>query len=270
MKKNIKSGKTILVGVDYTKSSANAIEYAAMLAAKGNASLMLFHIYEAPVIHTNSGLYFISYKSLQTTNRTKLEKLADSLRAKNPSLPVKVFASSDSFKIEVENLVGSKKIQYIVLGLESKTRISKFIYGSHGTSIAGKVDCPVIIVPEKYKAHKLTKAVLAVDNYDTLNTKVMSKVKSLSTRFNVPVNYVHVRPQGDLEIETRKGKKDIELELVEAKEITGGIIRYSKKKSSDLIIIVSQSHSPLYNFFNESNTKTIAFQSKIPVMAIHE
>ena len=33
--------------------------------------------------------------------------------------------------------------------------------------------------------------------------------------------------------------------------------------------IISHSHSELYNLFNDSNTKLIAFESKKPVMCFH-
>lgn len=271
MKKSNKAHKTILVGIDYTKSSGNAVEYAAMLAEKGKTSLILFHIFDAPVVHTNSGIYFISYKSIKETSETKLENYRDIIKEKYPNLSIEILTSSEPFQMQIEALIRRRKVQYIVLGLETKSRISKFIYGSHGTSIAGKVSCPVIIVPEKYKDHNLTNAVLAIVNLKTANYNIMKKVNDFSSYFKTKVNNVHVRTPEDFFFndDTSKAKK-IKLEVIEGKSFTDGISNYSKSKNVGLIMIVSQSHSALYNFFNESNTKTIAFQSKIPVMAIHE
>ena len=64
--------------------------------------------------------------------------------------------------------------------------------------------------------------------------------------------------------------KKLPIEVIKAKDIQDGIIKYSKDKNTDLITIISQSHSALFNLFSESNTKKIAFQTKVPVMAIHE
>lgn len=270
MKKSNKPHKTILVGIDYSKSSANAVEYAAMLAEKGKTSLILFHIFDAPVVHTNSGMYFISYKAIQESSETKLENYRDLIKEKYPALSIEILTSSEPFQMQIEDLIRRRRVQYIVLGLETKTRISKFIYGSHSTSIAGKVNCPVIIVPEKYKDHKLTNAVLAIDNVKTANYEIMKKVKDFSSYFKTKVTNVHVRTPEDFffKNDSRKAKK-IKLEVIEARSFPDGISKYSKNKKADLTMIVSQSHSALYNFFNESNTKTIAFQSKIPVMALH-
>ena len=60
------------------------------------------------------------------------------------------------------------------MGLEAKDRMSKFIYGSHSIDIAGKIDCPVIIVPSKYKTHKLSKIVLTVDSNEKMHKPTLS------------------------------------------------------------------------------------------------
>jgi nucleotide-binding universal stress UspA family protein len=270
MKKTSKRPKTILVGVDYSKSSDNALGYAALLAKKGKADLMLFHSYEVPVVHTNSGIFFISYTAIKAANTKRLEKYKDKLKEEHPGLNIKIFTIGASFRIELEELQRKHAIQYIVMGLESKSRISKFIYGSHGTSIAGKMNCPVIIVPEKYKTHKIGKAVMAVDNLKTINYDVLKKVKDFSSQFHVLYSNVHIRTQQEFTFEKSTRSKKLPLEVVEANDFPDGISRYAKEHAKDLIIIVSKSHSAVYNFFNESNTKTIAFRSKIPVMAIHD
>jgi hypothetical protein len=70
----MKNNKTILVGIDYTKSSENALNYAILLAEKSVSSIMLYHVYETPVVHTYSGAYFVSYPDIDKYNQEKLEK----------------------------------------------------------------------------------------------------------------------------------------------------------------------------------------------------
>ena len=51
--------KTILVGVDFTKSSEHTINYAVALAKQSESKLLLFHGLMAPVVHTTSGMVFV-------------------------------------------------------------------------------------------------------------------------------------------------------------------------------------------------------------------
>jgi nucleotide-binding universal stress UspA family protein len=269
-----KTKKTILVGIDYSKSGDNALDYAVMMARKGNAKILLFHMYETPVIHTYSGAYFISYTEMQGYNKEKLEKYKEKFMLKHWNLEIETFATYKTFKNGVTDLIKSHKVHYVVLGLESKSRFSKFIYGTTGLDVAGKISCPVIIVPEKYKEHKLNKAVLALDNRKSVETKVMQKVDAFNKQFKIKKDIIHVKTENEfLFVSGKKAaalNKKWKVNIVEASNFEQGIINYSKQNKIDLISLISHSHSLIYDLFNESNTKMIAFKSRIPIMSIHE
>ncbi len=269
----MKNKNTILVGVDYSKSSENALMYAALLASKTDASLMLMHVFDVPVLHTNSGIYFISYESIQEEHKTHLEKYKQLVTKKYPKMEVKTFVTSLSFKSEIKDLSSSKKIQYVVLGLETKSKISRFIYGTTGLDIAGKVDCPVIIVPQQYKEHKLGKTVLAVDNAEATRSKLFTKFAKFNEVYKTKASYVHIKTEDELNLgikPSKKSKPEIKIDQLESKSFVLGINRYVRENNIDLVTVVSQSHSFIYDLFSERNTKLIAFQSKTPVMSLHE
>jgi len=265
----LKNKGNILVGIDFTKSSENALNYAVLLAQRSGFAITLFHVFDTPVVHANSGAYFIEYASLKQNFTARLEQYKKNVEEKHPLLSIHVFTTFNSFKAEVQELVDKKKIQYVVLGLETKSKISKFIYGTTGIDIAGKINCPVIIVPEKYKAHKLEHIVLAIDNKHKQHAKEIKQVKKFAEQFNCSVNYLHVRTEHELIIEKSKNK-DLPVETINSKEFKTGIKNYLKNHPKDLTVIITHQHNFLYHFFIESNTKEIAFQSKTPVMSVHD
>lgn len=272
---NKEKTKTILVGIDYTKSSENALLYAILLAKKSGASLLLFHVFDMPLIHTNSGPYFVSYSNLENEGDVaKLEKYKTDILSKFPKLKIGVLGSFNSMKQEIKNLYKHHDIDYAVLGLETKTKISKFIYGTTGVDIAGKVECPVIIVPEKYTKHQLSKIAVAIDNKKVLKSKLMAEIDDLSSRFKVKKQFIHIKTEDEfLMIDEKASKKNSEKlnpVTIEALDLKSGITKYTNKNQPDAIVLISRSHSAWYNLFNESNTKQIAFSSKIPVISIHE
>lgn len=264
-----KSKETILVGIDFTKSSANALNYAIMLAEKTKASLLLFHVFDTPIVHANSGAYFVEYASLKSNNVARLEQYRNEVLKSHPKLKIDIRTSFASFKEEVNALAKIGKINYIVIGLETKSKLTKFIYGTTGVDIAGKVDCPVIIVPEKYKVHKLERTVLAIDNKNKQHAVVLKKHLGFVKKHKCKNVNLHVRTEDELLIEKIKNK-DLPVETIEAKDFKTGLIKYTRVNNIDLVTVISHSHSFLYNLFAESNTKQIAFQSKVPVMSIHD
>ena len=267
--------KLILVGIDFSKSSLNAARYAATIASKCNYGLLIFHTFDAPVVHSNSGLYFVSYKGLKETSERKMEKFITGLQSEFQKLKISYFSTSGSFSNEIEVLLAKQDIRLVVLGMKVKDKISKLIYGSHSTDIAGKVDAPVIIVPEKYTDALISKIVLAVDTKASISASAKRQISSFVELLKAKLEVLHVRTPGELLLERKKdvlkiGKFRYTIHSVSAKDLQDGLASYTKTNKNNLIVILSREHSFLYNLFNERNTNKIAFSSKIPVLSIHE
>jgi nucleotide-binding universal stress UspA family protein len=266
--------KTIIACTDFTPSSLNACNYAALLAKKLKCKLTLFNLFEAPVVHSNAGLYGITFKAQEFSSRNKSAKLLDQLQEKYPSVPMNYFVTAGAFQQEIEEFNRLHQVEATVMGLAAKNKINRFIYGSHGINLAGKIDCPVIIVPDTYKKHSLKKIILAVDNEEKLRRASLQELEKLAANTRASVLPVHIRTEDELfstPVQKIKiNKKFSKVAVVEGNDLQEGMKAVLRETSADLVCVISKTHSSFYNFFVESNTKKIAFASKIPVMAIHE
>ncbi|MCE3227701.1 MAG: universal stress protein [Bacteroidetes bacterium] len=266
--------KTIIAATDFTSSSVNACRYAAMLAERLNCKLVLFNLFEAPVIHSNMGLYGISYTAQRQSSQLKAQKLENDLNRLFPKVKTDFFVTSGSFKEELEYFTSSHLVEAAVMGLKTKNSISKFIYGSHGVNIAGKINTPVIIVPENYKSHKISKIALGVDNNEKLYKTSLLELEHIVKGLNAKLKPVHVRTEDELfkpmQNDIKFNGAIIPIKTMESKNIETGIKRYCSLNSIDMIVTLSKSHSVFYNLFSESFTRRIAYATKIPVMALHD
>ncbi len=266
--------KTIIAGTDFTAASANACEYAAFLAQKLNCKLVIFNFFEAPIVHSNVGLYGISYTAQKSESDKKTTKFIKQLQTNFPKVSIDYFVTFGGFKNELENFVTEHQIQAAVLGLSAKNKISKFIYGSHGVNIAGKIDCPVIIVPSSYKIHKLSKVVLAVDNNEKLLGSSLKGFGKFIENAKAKLSLLHVRTEDELfhpvVNKIKINSQTFSIEEKKSKDLQTGVKRYSALNNCDLVAILSKKHSVFYDLFVESNTKKVAFAAKVPVMSIHE
>jgi len=266
---------TIIAGVDFTASSYNAARYAAMLAEKLQCKLTLFNMFDVPMIHSNSGLYFMSYSSIRDVHADKLENFSKKLKREHPKLNLDYFVATGSFKEEIGTFIKKHHVYAVVLGLASKTRFSKFLYGSHTTDLAGKVDSPVIIVPEQYKEHSVKKVVMGVDNREKLHKASLKRFEEFLKQTRSALKVLHVRTEEELFDHNKNqniiiNHKKYPIEAVNESTLERGMRHFTLANRADLIGIISRKHSVFYNLFNETNTASIAFSSKIPVMAIHE
>ncbi len=266
--------KTIIAGTDFSQSSLNACQYAAFLAQILNCKLVLFNLFEAPIMHSNTGLYGISYTSQRLLSEKNIDHLTIELQKHFPKVKISPFVTSGSFRQELENFTKIHQVEAAVMGLEAKTQIAKFIYGSHGLNIIGKIKTPVIIVPKNYKEHHLSKVLLAVDNNEKLQNASFEDFENFLSQSKARLNVLHVRTKEEVfdpllrELKINGEKKPIE--SIQAKDLQRGIKKYCLEGNIDLITILSKKHGAFYNLFSESNTQRVAFTAKVPVMALHD
>jgi nucleotide-binding universal stress UspA family protein len=267
--------KMIVAGIDFSKSSYNAAAYAAMLAHKLNCKLILFNMYEVPLIHSNEGMYFMLNAPIRKESENKLFNFCKKLQKQFPKVEIHTFISAGFFKDQLTAFMKKHKVELVVMGLSTKSKFSRFIYGSHSTDIAGKIKAPVIIVPDNFKNHHLHNILLGVDNKEKLHRFPLTAFQNFIKQTKSAVSFLHVRTEDEVITDNSKqilkiNGKAHKIENCSSPTIEKGITAYTKKKKADLITIISRKHSVFYNLFSETNTKKIAFASKIPVMCIHE
>jgi hypothetical protein len=217
----------------------------------------------------------MSYSSIRDTSEDKLHKFEARIKKEFSKLNIEYFVTTGSFRNEIEAFVKKHRVQYVVLGMAVKNRFSKYLYGSHSTDIAGKVNAPVIIVPEQYKVHKLKTAIMGVDNREKLHKASLKKFEGFLKESGAGLKVLHVLTEDELFDHNKNqnivvNHKKYHIDVVNESSLERGMKKYSLETKADLIAIISRKHSAFYNMFNETNTKTIAFASKVPVMAIHE
>ncbi len=265
--------KTIIAATDFSASSLNACLYAATIAQKLNCKLTVFNLFDIPVVHSNSGLYFISYESVKKYSVDKMNKFIHKIKTAKHGLHIEPFIISGSFKSEIETFISKHNVEAVVMGLAAKTKVEKFIYGSHSTDIAGRIKAPVIIVPEKYKKHKLTSVLLSVDNNEKLYHTSLIALEKFTFDANTGIKVLSVRTEDELftpkQQELKINRATLKINTIKSKNIEKGIVSFCRKNKTDLIAVISKHHSALYDLFAETHTKKIAFASKVPVMAIH-
>jgi nucleotide-binding universal stress UspA family protein len=261
--------KTILVGVDFTKSAENTINYAIEVAKKSEAKVLLFHVLTAPVVHTTSGLVFIDGESFANNDKKKMEELQKQLSQKNPKVKIEIELTYDSIRERVSKLYKKNKINLTVLGLETKSKISKFIYGTTSADLTGKIDCPIITVPEKYKHHEIKKILIAIDNKESISSGLSKRIHSTIDFIGAKAEFVHIKTEDELEL-GEKNRHPFPITNIKSSNFQTGISNYAKKSKADAIMLISHNYSTFHNLFIDSNSKKIILSSNIPVISIHK
>ncbi len=261
--------KTILVGLDFTKSSENTINYAIEVAKLTGSKILLFHVLTAPVVHTTSGLIFMDGNEFMKDAEKKMEALHKKMTIQYPKIKFNIELTYIGIKERVEKLVSKNKISIVILGLETKSKISQFLNGTTSLSLAGKIKCPIITVSEKYKQHALRKMIIAIDNKESISSGLSKRINTLVKYLKINVEYVHVKTESELEL-GNKNKHSFKVTNVKAQNFQEGLSQHAKKTKADMILLISNNYNAFHNLFIESHSKKMILASNIPVLSIHK
>jgi nucleotide-binding universal stress UspA family protein len=261
--------KTILVGVDFTKSADNTIEYAISVAKKTESKILLFHAISVPVVHTTSGLVFIDGENNLKGEKKKMQELQVQLANKHPEIKFDYELTYDNIKEKVKKLSKKNKISLAVLGLENKSKVSKFLYGTTSVDLVGKIDCPIITVPEKHKHNDIKKIIIAIDNKESISSGLSKRIHSTIDFMGAVAEYVHIKTEDELEL-GEKNRHPFPVTNIKSSDFQTGISNYAKKIKADAIMLISHNYSAFHNLFIDSNSKKIILSSNIPVISIHK
>jgi nucleotide-binding universal stress UspA family protein len=140
----------ILVPVDFSDCSLDALQYAVVVAQQAQASLMLLHVLEPVSYGLDFDLgHFRSREDVRESWTKRLEKLAATHQ--HPHMPIEYRLRGGFPSDSILDAAKTLPCDLIVMGTHGRRGISHTISGSVAEAVLRKAHCPVIAV----RSHKL-------------------------------------------------------------------------------------------------------------------
>ena len=272
--------KTILVPVDFSKNSLNAVEYAAAIAKKEKAKMILLHAYHFSPPTSDVPLPGDVVHSLRAEATKKLNALCVEI-TQIKKIKCEYLVKYDFAVNSILEMSKEKKADLIVMGTKGASGIKEIFLGSNTAKVIENTKIPVIAVPEKAAFSAIKKITYATD-YHASDFAVLKKVALLAKSFRAKINVIHAANE-ELTPET----EDMLLDRFKSKakkkvpypKISYGI-RYGthlekilqehvSKEKPDLIAMSTQRRNLLEKFFGTSATQKMAYHSSIPLLTFH-
>lgn len=271
--------KKILAAVDFSEPSDNAALYALQLAGTvTGGSLTLYYVYESITAGSDGTPLLVDTEARKLVALNALEHLKQRIAA-TASVPVEVVAEEGSLTTNLEKYVKRNAVDVVVMGITGSTKIEQLIIGSNTLNVINKDICPVLIVPATARYKKIETAVFATDLQRVEASTPLMVLKSFLNTFHPRLYAVHVTTEHAAVPDEYKKEKEKLSEMLKEynpacyflleQDFTTAIARFSREYNADIIITVPRKHSFLKNLFTESHTKKLAYQSHLPILAIH-
>lgn len=268
--------KRILVPVDFTSYSENAVKMAAYFAKKKNMAVKLLHIIEEggvnlPFTKSKKDEYMPEY--VQTAE----EQMRKLLACEVPDEVVKEYEVRRT-KNSISKEVVSEDCDLIIMGRRREENRETSWAGSVAEKVVRLSAIPVITVGEIPADYEIKNIVFASDFSEKDNLKpVLQRVYDLSGIFNADLHYVYVQLNRnflnlkDTEQKIKDRLKDFDLGVYDLNVFVSeteeeGIQEYIHEYGCDLLVMVTHGRTGMAHFFNQSIAENMAGYGSVPVL----
>jgi nucleotide-binding universal stress UspA family protein len=140
--------KRILVPIDFSDYSKNALEYAIPFAKQFNASIDLLYVVEPTIYPADFSFGQIGFPNVEEELRTRgsdeLEKLITKEIGKKVKAK-KVVRTGKPF-YEINQYASEEAIDLIIIATHGHTGMEHILFGSTAEKVVRKAPCPVLVV----------------------------------------------------------------------------------------------------------------------------
>lgn len=274
--------KTILIPTDFSAVAKNAMFYGAEIAKVHKAKLILFHVYQLPVIMGEIPVAIPPLEEIEADCMDNLEKLKKQVINKNgEGIKIECFCKAGFVTDSINTFAEEINADLIVVGMQGAGFITEKIMGSNATRLIQDSKIPVLVI-DKHAHYKTINNILFASDYNKLEAKqTLLPLLNLTQTFNAKLHILHIIKQKEQSQTITKAVEGIKLNryfeevehefhFIENESVLDGIHKFLKKHTIDIIVMVPRHHSFLEKLLNEPQSKQIAFHTHLPLLTLHE
>ncbi|MGB4843997.1 MAG: universal stress protein [Ferruginibacter sp.] len=259
---------TVIVPVDFSETSLHAAKYAAqLLTGHYGVTMYLYHSYSkaSEAVKVTEGLENLKTE-LMKDNIVKMEILA---------------FESDDFVDDLEKTARHRNADLIIMGITGKSAIAQVLFGSNTLKIAERKVCPVLIVPESASFKPVKNVMLTSDFKNTADSTPSGPIKKFLDMVKAQLHIVNVDSEHYISLteDYEKEKQNLkqlfadynpEFYFMRLYDIDEAVNLFADSRNIDMIIAIQKNHSFITKMLSSSRTKALSYQSKVPIMVMHE
>ena len=269
--------RTILVPVDFTEKSNNAVKMAIHMAIRHNARIILFHNINSFYVIDRTGKQVIGGDTINEAAynaELTLNKLRNSLHDLYSDLRFDAIITNDSLLYSLNQIIDKEKVDLVVTGTSGRQKFLQFFLGSVSYELLTGAHCSVLLVPEDCHKYIFDKILVPVRVLDHLNEKLALSL-SIAKKNKGVISLLGICSEDDLvnikdayqvlkkNLSDESAAYTSEFLLTRDKAIQ--ISKFSKYDNADIIMLNYHDEESLKSIFAENFLKQIINNTNIPL-----
>lgn len=274
--------KTILFPTDFSTNSIHASRYAAMLAQKTGAKIIILHGYPVPIpIATEQQLIFDTEISVLKSEADATENLA--------AFTQKFIADTHLPTTNITQMIEYGLLSDVIIKVASTTDIDCIVMGTKGTgdaidrwigtnaqSVIEAVECPVWLVPEKTPIN-LPKSIMYAADFEEDEALATKKVLEIAHPLGASCNVIHIHEKfesntrGNIEkevsdLENTFGNEDVTFKNLNNEGVVDSLETYIKTNRPDVLALAVYEKSALSKILSSSISQYFVEEASLPML----
>jgi nucleotide-binding universal stress UspA family protein len=277
--------KNILLPTDFSNNSFNAIEYAIKLFNDVPCNFYLLHVDALSRSNVASNSLVLPYKTIDIAHTNTLTDTFARIQNLTASKEHQFIAIHDYGNLIdiIRKTVLDKGINLIVMGTKGASGIKETIVGSNTGEVITKVPCNLLVIPEKaepfipkeiafptdyniFYSHSILEAISDMLRITSANCRVLNVVKP-NIQLSRSQNHNMLYLQEYLE---ELYEKSHSFHNLEYDKVKSAIEQFVVREKIDMVIMVAKNLNFLQQLLFDTTIKKISFQTKVPLLVLHE
>jgi|AntAceMinimDraft_17_1070374.scaffolds.fasta_scaffold06281_4 nucleotide-binding universal stress UspA family protein len=271
--------KKIIVGIDFSQCSINALKYTIDIANKSHSDILMVWVNKPD---NRKAIFLIDSDKIKEAVEKQFKKLISKYQSKLENGKISYVIKEGKIYKEIIDTANKNNAFAIVVGTHGLSGFEEFCIGSNANRIVSSAKCPVFTVRLRINIDKeLKKIVLPIDN--TFNTRQkVPFTASIAKHFDAKIHILALYSIDEENIKKivdnyvkqivsylDENKVKYSLDSSHADNITDSTIKFAKKINANLISIMDEQEKSLNNFLLGSYARQMVNNSPIPVLYIH-
>jgi len=273
--------KKIIVPVDFSKISSNALDFAIEFNEILKGEILLLHVLELPSysfsaigeMDLDHAADHINAKLIEGVHN-RLNSWAERVTEANQTVKIRMKHGNPYQNISKE--IVEEKASWIIMGSTGASGLSEVFLGSNAERVIRHSECPVITIKGPTKISEMKNMVFASDlsedqDWVALKAKDVQEMLDLNmhiVKVRTPHNFLSLAAANtQLEKFTKRNHfENSTVNTLEADYPDEGIVDFAEEIKSGLIVLGTHGKTGLAHIFGGSRAEDLVNRSTIPVM----
>lgn len=271
---------TLLVPTDFSEVADNALQYAIDMAKNYKFGIVLVNVVQLSTPDFSTLANVDDFGNIVADVKLKMAEKVLALQNSHPEISITGQVETGLLLDLLNDKCAEINPVAVVMGITgSGVGIEKLI-GSNTIVTIKHVNHPVIVVPKDALFSPIRKICLACDLKNVLTSTPLLSIKVFTKLFgakldvlNVDYQNRHFTAESGAELQNLEyilEEVNHELHFIENENLQDAIHDFVELHKTDLLIMIPKKHSFFESLFHKSLTKEMAYQSRIPVLTLHQ